>query len=1141
MYMVFTFIRRRWVVFGALCLLLLCLVFVPQFAFANAVADGMTSVIYALVGALMKALEWLVSLFQFLFLQVIQFTVLDFANQWKDDGLLSDFRVVWQILRDFVNLVIVVFFVLTAMMTVLDAKGQFGFHRKGLVWLIVAAVFVNFSAFFTLLVIDVSHILFMLFFNALDVSTLGSFSPFSGYSEVLGSTADGFFNVILGVVASLVNWFIILGILYFCIILIERYIIAMFLVLFSPLAALGFFTNMSGGNPLANKFSGLYKTWSERLGYVFTMPVVLIVGFALLLVLFRGALGQMVDPDNFVKLIGVNTPEGRSILLQLMLASIVLILGIFKVGEVAKEANIHPALAKKFKFGEFMSGQAKSLAKGKPLGKPLLGALRTIRNPAGRGVFGYKQKLYDQRKKWQQDQAAGKKVSWVAKVPGVGKSLDVGGKVRRTTQRAQSVVRGVNAVAGGQSGRNVAWQNAEANEDQRIWGIIRDPKSTREQKQELLRQALDDKSNVTLNERQTAELARNIELHPLISSLKKGVSQGTFKQMQNDAKARAKDLVSEQESIVAEKADPPIAYKAREQRVEVTKAEYDEAGSLHADLMKQKNLAQENHKVSEEQAKAEVAEAQREYDESSRDARAEYDKAKELFERTATYKDFEQQKKQQEQDLDAAKQSGADAERIKNMEKSIKDFEKNFYKNTAPAESTFTAVQQKSGVLEGMQSDLQNKKDSIQEKLSQSPTAVVLRETEDALRAANGAKKSAHDTWQRAEREFEGVKSRYEDPLEQREATNADSRRRVAQVFSNLATNTAAGVAVSGDAAAVFDPNELADAREKRESIAAPIDEQFQKMKNDYAKASAAALEDFEAEQTALKEKNAEEDAEILKKREEYAKEEMQNPDSDELTDRMKELQEEIDTLGKAAVARRERSLAIDLERDRIRSVRNNLEKRDVSDAEKITILGESVKSAKSFVQDGTQYLTAQLKIVADKVAVAEEAGADPYTDGEYKDLLDEQDRITNRLGYVSRVGDGIVGVGESLDEYRSILESSEYTGSLNLEQYLTMFSVKTLLRDIDSAMAIRKKKFNDKYLAKERKRMKEEGEEGKPKLQKNGYKEDPQWKMLDQQKKNLKKIQAEGGASAELQQAAVKAAEQLAKQQGQKKKQQKK
>ncbi len=219
--MLFSCIRWRRVVFGAAFLLPVCLIFVPQFALAIVdVAQGITTVVNAVVGGLMKGLEWLVGLFQFLFLEIVQFTILDFAKQWQDNGLYSDFRVVWQILRDFVNLVIVVFFVLTAMMTVLDAKGQFGFHRKGLLFLIAAAVFVNFSAFFTLLVLDISHILFMLFFNALDASTLGSFSPFSGYSEVLGDTAGGLFNIILGVIAIVVNWFIILGILYFCIILI---------------------------------------------------------------------------------------------------------------------------------------------------------------------------------------------------------------------------------------------------------------------------------------------------------------------------------------------------------------------------------------------------------------------------------------------------------------------------------------------------------------------------------------------------------------------------------------------------------------------------------------------------------------------------------------------------------------------------------------------------------------------------------------------------------------------------------------------------------------------------------------------------------------------------------------------------------
>lgn len=135
----------------------------------------------------------------------------------------------------------------------------FGFRHKSLIYLIGAAIFVNFSAFFTLFIFDISHILFMLFFNALDATTWGGFSPFAGYSQILGDVGTGGYNLIVGLIAVVVNWFIVLGLLYYCIILIERYIIALFLVLLSPVAALGFFTSLSGGNPLAAKLSGVYE------------------------------------------------------------------------------------------------------------------------------------------------------------------------------------------------------------------------------------------------------------------------------------------------------------------------------------------------------------------------------------------------------------------------------------------------------------------------------------------------------------------------------------------------------------------------------------------------------------------------------------------------------------------------------------------------------------------------------------------------------------------------------------------------------------------------------------------------------------------------------------------------------------------
>ena len=1053
--MVFYFTRWQLVLLSILGLSFLCLVFVPQMAFAVGIGEGITKVVNVVVGALMQGLELILGLFQFLFLQVIEFTILDFAKNWNDGGFLSDFRVVWQVLRDFVNLIIVVFFVITAMMTSLG-DGQFGFHRKGLIYLIFAAVFVNFSAFFTLLIIDISHILFMLFFNALDASSWRSFSPFSGYSVVLGDVSTGMFNIILGVIAIVVNWFIILGILYFCIILIERYIIAMFLVLLSPLAALGFFASISGGNPLASKFVGVYTQWKERLGYVFSMPVVLILGFTLLLVLFRGALGQLVDPENFVKLIGVGSSEGRGILLQLVMASIVLILGIFKVGEVAKKANIHTAVAGKFKFGEIAS---------KLVGpKAQLGLLRSLKNPAGRGIGNYKQKIYNKRDQWR------KEGSVLANIPGIGKNLDIGGKVRRAKQTAQSITRGVDAVAEGASARDVVFQSAEAKEDRRVGDIIRT--GTFEEKQDLLKQALNPKSKVDLNERQTAELVRNSKLHPLLSSLRSGVSQGTFRQIFNDTRKKGKEVALEQQSIESGKNAFSDDYKAKQQARDAAIADFKKANLSYGDLMQQKNYVQEEH-----------------------------DKIKNVFEQTDTYKAFAQELRDKQNVLKGIEDSG-DAQATEAMKQNIKNFRENFYETSATTDPDGLVLRKKSVVLEKIQ---------------------------DGLREAGEKKRSLDIAQKKAGRDFRLVEKEREDQWQSKKGKNTQARKRVAQILSNLGVNTAAS-SIAGSATTTFNPDELIEARKEREQMTAGTQKMFAAMKDNYAQSSAVAKEMLIAEQESLKEQGGKENVELSDKKSAYYQEEMQNPDPTVLMPSMERLQKEIDALEKTAADRHARSLEIDEKKKRIDGIRKSFEEKDVSDARKLEILGQSASNAASFMQNGTQYLTDQLQSVTGRIDAFEQnaqaSGIDLDSSDEYDELQQEHSQVEERLQRISGIGQSIDLVKGSLDEQEKVINSPAYKKVFDREQYLTMFSVKTLLGDIKSALKERKKEFEEGYKSKQKK---ETGTAKNP--PKNAYKEDSEWKALDQQKKNLEKIQKEGGASAELQQEAIKAAKKTAQQ----------
>ena len=519
------FVRYKKIFVAVFVLLVLLLFLLPQSAFALDLGKEMAKVFNLLIGWFMKGLEWILGLFQFLFLQVIDFTILDFATSWKDNGLLSGLRLVWQILRDFVNLAIVIIFIITAMMTSFG-DGRFGFHRKSLVHLIGAAIFVNFSAFFTLLIIDISHIAFMLFFNALPLDSLGSLSPFSGYSEILGQVASPWLNIIVALIAIVVNWFVILGLLYFCVLLIERYIIALFLVLLSPLATLGLFAGMAGGNAIVSKFSSLYKSWSERLAYVFTMPVILILGFTLILTIFRSALGEAVSPENFVNLLGLSNSEGRQALLQLIMGSIVLIFGIFQVGKVAKSAGLHPAIAKKFNFGEQVTKFF-----GPKTGLGLLRSVKNLRNPAKTGLIEQGRQRFI------------KEGSTLSKIPGVGKPLDLGGKARRTKRAVSSFGKGTQDLATGRSVQDISLRSAENIEERRINAIIRT--GTQKERITLLKQAADSKSRVKITPEQSAALARSSEkLHPYIAGLDKDqVSARTLDTIYKSAQKTADDIV----------------------------------------------------------------------------------------------------------------------------------------------------------------------------------------------------------------------------------------------------------------------------------------------------------------------------------------------------------------------------------------------------------------------------------------------------------------------------------------------------------------------------------------------------------------------------------------------------------------------
>ena len=119
----------------------------------------------------------------------------------------------------------------------------------------------------------------LFFIMAIDYSTFAGLSPFRGFDVILVDITSRGFGVLFGLIVVAVLIFISAGLLYFSIILVERFIIATFLIILSPIAMLGFFSEkFEGGGGLTKPFISIYSAWKDRLMYACSTPVLLIFG-----------------------------------------------------------------------------------------------------------------------------------------------------------------------------------------------------------------------------------------------------------------------------------------------------------------------------------------------------------------------------------------------------------------------------------------------------------------------------------------------------------------------------------------------------------------------------------------------------------------------------------------------------------------------------------------------------------------------------------------------------------------------------------------------------------------------------------------------------------------------------------------------
>lgn len=295
---------------------------------ASAASDFLVTPIFTFIGWLLMGLSAAVlSLSGFFFDHAVQETILKMATRinTNEAGIGVSIDDAWKTLRDIANM----FFILVLLFTAFKAMFELstGNVGKTILNIIIVALLINFSLFFTKVVIDASNVVAVGFYNSI-VSSSRSAAPAtegtqevtqasisSGYMRLLGLqswfdagrisdtkklTADKI--LITGVFSSIFMLVTAVILFIMAIMLVARWVILVFLMILSPVAFIAL---------IIPGMSGQFEKWKNALiDQSFFAPLF----FAMTWVTFRVAAGLRLngnglgDTSVWYK-VGIDTPQ----------------------------------------------------------------------------------------------------------------------------------------------------------------------------------------------------------------------------------------------------------------------------------------------------------------------------------------------------------------------------------------------------------------------------------------------------------------------------------------------------------------------------------------------------------------------------------------------------------------------------------------------------------------------------------------------------------------------------------------------------------------------------------------------------------------------------------------------------------------
>jgi hypothetical protein len=259
---------------------------------AGAVASGVSSaasgalnlaiapITAFLAATLLTITSWVTMLGGMVLNFAVNYTVVNMAQHFSTSGggIGSAINTTWGAVRDLVNMSFIFILLYTAIMTMFGRAD----YKKTVVNLVVAAILINFSLFFTKIIIDAANLLTMLFYNAAAPGALADSSFWqtglsNSITQILGITtifklsspitSSNFLTI--GIMGSIV--LLICGFIFFAVALmfIIRYVVLVFILILSPLMFLGSILPELGG------YAG--KWWKALSSQAFFAPIFMLL------------------------------------------------------------------------------------------------------------------------------------------------------------------------------------------------------------------------------------------------------------------------------------------------------------------------------------------------------------------------------------------------------------------------------------------------------------------------------------------------------------------------------------------------------------------------------------------------------------------------------------------------------------------------------------------------------------------------------------------------------------------------------------------------------------------------------------------------------------------------------------------------